>query len=236
MKTLFISDLHLDPQRPDIEACFSQFIHSCIDSHREIDALYILGDLFEVWIGDDASIPVYNKEIKLLKELSRNNINLFVMHGNRDFLLEAEFATAAGCTLIPDPYTININNEKIILSHGDDFCTDDIEYMQFKKMVRNSQWQKDFLSKPVSERVNIAHSMRQASLEKGQQKARQKSQIMDVNQDEVERFMQRHNAQTLIHGHTHLADTHGFILNKQTIKRIVLPDWKPGAEIFAIQS
>ena len=112
MKTLLISDLHLDPERPDIQNCFDQFISSCLKDASNIDAVYILGDLFEVWIGDDASIPLYQHSISLLKHLSEQNIKLFVMHGNRDFLLGSAFEQAAGCTLIPDLYHLKTKKEK----------------------------------------------------------------------------------------------------------------------------
>lgn len=228
MKTLFISDLHLDPKRHDIQNCFKQFIHTCLQDSAAIEAVYILGDLFEVWLGDDISIPIYSIEINLLQQLSINNIKLFIMHGNRDFLLGSDFSAATGCTLIPDPYPIILHNKKIILSHGDDFCTDDIEYLQFKKMIRNPQWQKEFLAKPGAERINIAQSMRQASQEKG----KVYSALFDVDQNSIEALMLEHNAQTLIHGHTHQPDTHKFTLNNQPARRIVLPDWKPDAEVL----
>ncbi|MCU7837659.1 MAG: UDP-2,3-diacylglucosamine diphosphatase [gamma proteobacterium symbiont of Taylorina sp.] len=232
MKTLFISDLHLDPKRTDIQDCFDLFIHSCLQDAKNIDALYILGDLFEVWIGDDASIPIYQHTIRQLKQLSAHDIQLFIMHGNRDFLLGSKFETAATCTLIPDPYFIKIKNEKIMLSHGDIFCTDDIEYMQFRKVVRNSDWIKDFLNKPVSQRIAIAQSMR----EKSQQNGQQELHIMDVNQKLVTTMMLEHGTQALIHGHTHKPAAHHFVLNNKTVQRIVLSDWNPNADALVIQS
>ncbi len=235
MKTLFISDLHLDPERPDIQNCFDQFINSCLEDASNIDAAYILGDLFEVWIGDDASIPVYQHSISQLKRLSQQNIKLFVMHGNRDFLLGPAFEIAAGCTLIPDLYHLKTEQETLLLSHGDIFCTDDIEYMQFRKMVRNPAWKKEFLAKSIAERIEIARSMRNKSKQTGQKKARQHSDIMDVNQASIESIMSQQGVNTLIHGHTHRPATHHFILHRQAARRIVLPDWKPCAEVLIIQ-
>lgn len=231
MKTLFISDLHLDPERTDIQSCFDQFIGSCLDNAKNIDALYILGDAFEVWLGDDASIAIYQQPIKQLKQLTENGIKLYVMHGNRDFLLADAFAKATGCQIIPDLYHFKINQKTILLSHGDIFCSDDLEYMQFRKMVRDPLWQKEFLSKPIAERLSIALGMREQSKQSGQDKP---ADIMDVNQNAVEKIMLEHKVNTLIHGHTHRPACHDFILNNQPAKRIVLPDWTPDAKIFEI--
>jgi len=231
MKTLFISDLHLDPKRTDIQACFDQFISSCLNSAAKIEALYILGDLFEVWLGDDASIPLYQHSVEQLRQLTDNNIKLYIMHGNRDFLLGDEFAQACGGTIIPDLYHLHINEQTILLSHGDIFCSDDTEYMQFRTMVREPVWQKDFLSQSIAERLRIAKSMRKESKRRGQEK---QADIMDVNQNTVARIMLEHQVDTLIHGHTHRPATHHFTLNNQSAKRIVLPDWKPDAKIFEI--
>ena len=242
MKKLFISDLHLDPKRTDIQACFDQFIQTCLNSNPDnpIDSLFILGDLFEVWIGDDASIPVYEKPISQLKQLSDSGINLYVMHGNRDFLMGADFELASGCELIPDLYHLKTgeteNEQTILLSHGDIFCSDDKEYMKFRKMVRDPQWQSDFLARSIAERINIAQTMREKSKQRGQQLHEQNSpsEITDVNQLTVEKIMSEHKINTLIHGHTHRPATHEFQLNNQAAKRIVLPDWKPDAAVFEI--
>ena len=230
MKTLLISDIHLDPERPDIQSCFDVFINGCLKNAANIEALYILGDLFEVWIGDDASIPHYQHAIDQLKQLTSKGINLFVMHGNRDFLLGSEFAKMTGCTLIPDPYILHIKQEYILLSHGDGFCIDDSEYMQFRDMVRNPDWQRNFLSKSIKERGDIAQAMRKASQVKGQQHY----EIMDVNQQSIEKMMLEQDIYTIIHGHTHKPDTHNFTLKSQSAKRIVLPDWTPDAQVLVL--
>ncbi len=234
--TLFISDIHLDPKRADIQSCFDQFIHSCLTSKDTIDALYILGDLFEVWIGDDASIPVYKHPIHQLKQLSLSGIKVYYMHGNRDFLIGSDFAQASGCTLIPDPYSIEliIDNKKqnILLSHGDIFCTDDKAYVNFRKMVRDPLWQQKFLSQSIAERVAIAQHMRQQS----QLQGAEKEAISDVSQNALEQRMLKHQCSLLIHGHTHRPAEHRFSLHNKPARRIVLPDWKPGAEVFKIYS
>lgn len=230
MKTLFISDIHLDSKRPDIQDCFNQLINTCIKNAQSIDAVYILGDLFEVWVGDDASIPLYQHTINQLKQLTQKGIKLFIMHGNRDFLLASEFAAATNCTLIPDPYLVTIKSENILLSHGDIFCNDGKDYMEFRQMVRDPAWQKQFLCKTIAERISIAQSMRKASQLKGQQQY----QIMDVNKETIDNIMLKYDVQILIHGHTHKPDTHEFRLNNKAAKRIVLPDWSPDAEALIL--
>ena len=232
MKTLFISDLHLDPKRPDIQLCFDQFIDSCLSQASEIQALYILGDLFEVWMGDDISIPLYQHSISQLTRLTEHGIKTYIMHGNRDFLMGQEFEQASGCTIIPDLYHLSINEQSILLSHGDIFCTDDSEYMQFRNMVREPHWQQQFLHKSAEERVRIARDMREQSQQHGQEKA---ADIMDVNQQTVEQIMSEHHISTLIHGHTHRPAIHEFKLHGQTMQRIVLPDWNPGAKVFELE-
>ena len=235
MKLLFISDLHLDPARSDIHTCFNQFIASCLEQANQIKALYILGDLFEVWLGDDASLPFYQDVIDKLRHLNEQGIEVYVMHGNRDFLLGSQFEQAARCRLIPDPFPLDIETEQgrktILLSHGDKLCTDDTDYMAFRKMVHDPQWQQDFLSRSIEERIAIARSMREQSKQKGQQKP---TQIMDVNQQAVEKLMFDNNTLTLIHGHTHRPAQHHFKLNNQPAERIVLPDWNPDAEPYQL--
>lgn len=235
MKLLFISDLHLDPARSDIHTCFNQFIASCLEQANQIKALFILGDLFEVWLGDDASLPFYQDVIDKLRHLNEQGIEVYVMHGNRDFLLGSQFEQAARCRLIPDPFPLDIETEQgretILLSHGDKLCTDDTDYMAFRKMVHDPQWQQDFLSHSIEERIAIARSMREQSKQRGQQKS---ADIMDVNQQAVQELMLAHNTYILIHGHTHRPAQHHFKLNNQPAERIVLPDWNPDAEPYQI--
>ncbi len=236
MKILFISDLHLDPERADIQACFDHFISTCINSNRphlSIERLYILGDLFELWLGDDASIPVYQQSIRQLKKLVDSGTDIYVMHGNRDFLLASAFEQASGCQLIPDPYTIKIAQHSILLSHGDRFCLDDSDYMHFRKQVRDPVWQQNFLSKSISERIAIAQSLRQQSRQQGQLKS---SVITDVNQQAIEQLMTDKEIYLLIHGHTHRPATHKFSINGHLAQRIVLTDWRPDGKAFELDS
>jgi UDP-2,3-diacylglucosamine hydrolase len=235
MKTLFISDLHLKHDMPDIQPYFNDFIDDCLSHQSSVKALYILGDLFETWLGDDASMPLYNQVIRQLKQLNANNIAVYIMHGNRDFLLGSAFEQASHCTLIPDLYHLKLRLDNkvhtILLSHGDILCTDDTDYMKFRQMVRHSQWQKEFLSHSISRRITIAKALRQQSQQQGQIK---QQHIMDVNQKAVAKIMSEQQVSMLIHGHTHRPATHNFLLHQQQVKRIVLPSWEPDAAILEI--
>ena len=219
MSVLFISDLHLATERPEIIQLFVKFINS---DARNADALYILGDLFEVWLGDDYCEPGLEPAIKALKDFSKSGKSLFVMHGNRDFLLGNGFEEMTGCKLLPDPSPLQLGEMQALISHGDELCIDDTEYMTFRRMVRDPQWQNSFLAKPIEERIAFAKQARSESISKTQQKA---IDIMDVNQNAVEQLMTKHNAELLIHGHTHRPNTHHFEVNGKTLTRIVLGDW-----------
>lgn len=219
MSTLFISDLHLTPERPKIIQLFADFLQ---DSVTPDDTLYILGDLFEVWIGDDFVPPGLDTVVTKLKEISERGSPIYVMHGNRDFLLGEEFEKQSGCSLLPDHTVIDLNGTPTLLMHGDLLCTDDIDYQQFRHMVRNAQWQQQFLSKPVAERIAMAQDARKESQNKTQQLD---NEIMDVNQDTVTHTMTEWNIFQLIHGHTHRPNTHQFKINNNPATRIVLGDW-----------
>ena len=215
MSILFISDLHLDSKRPELTGAFLSFIKS---KKNQYDALYILGDLFEVWIGDDADISNNKAVIDALYNFSKNTPCYF-QHGNRDFLIGEAFATATGCQLLPEKVVINPYGEPVLLMHGDTLCTADTDYLAFRKMVRSSQWQTDFLNKPIAERQAIAEALRQQSQNANSNKA---EDIMDVTQSDVIKDMQHFGVNTLIHGHTHRPAIHCIDENK---KRIVLGDW-----------
>lgn len=215
MSTLFISDLHLDSKRPELTGAFLSFLKS---NKNQYDALYILGDLFEVWIGDDADIPNNKAVIDALYGFSKNTPCYF-QHGNRDFLIGEAFATATGCTLLPEKIVISPYGEPVLLMHGDTLCTADTDYLAFRKMVRSSQWQTDFLNKPIAERQAIAEALRQQSQNANSNKA---EDIMDVTQSDVIKDMQHFKVNRLIHGHTHRPAVHCIDENK---KRIVLGDW-----------
>ena len=219
MPTLFISDLHLDPARPHIVDLYTRFLAG---QARGADALYILGDLFESWIGDDDDSELAERVASSTKALCDSGVPVFFMHGNRDFLLGADYAARAGMTLLPDPMMITLAGENTLLMHGDTLCTDDIEYQKFRTLVRDPGWQRQFLAKPLSERRAFAA---QARGESKQQTAMKAAEIMDVNRRAVEEAMRAHSVRRLIHGHTHRPATHQFELDGQTAERIVLGDW-----------
>jgi len=220
MSTLFISDLHLSTERPAITALFLDFLHT---RARQAEALYILGDLFEYWIGDDvATLPEYRPLIDGLRELTAAGVPVYVMHGNRDFLLGDGFAQQTGCRLIPDPTLVSLYGENVLLMHGDTLCTDDVAYLKFREMVRNPDWVKMFLGKSVAERVAIVRDYREISKTAT---ATKKPEIMDVNPLAVEAAMRQHGVRHLIHGHTHRPAQHDLQLDGQRARRTVLGDW-----------
>ncbi len=218
-ETLFVSDLHLDDSRPTITSLFLDFLQG---SARQAEALYILGDLFEVWIGDDDSSTPNPEVISGLHQLTRSGTPVYLMHGNRDFLMGHEFSSSSGCTLISDPTIIDLYGTPTLLMHGDTLCTDDKDYIEFRAMVRNPDWKKEFLGKPLQERKDIAKRLRNESKTSTQNKS---IETMDVNQKSVEQVLKEYRAQHMIHGHTHRPDTHKFILNTKPAQRIVLGDW-----------
>lgn len=223
--TLFISDLHLQAAQPETAQSFFDFLEG---PAAQAESLYILGDLFEYWAGDDDAATPFNAQvIRALKTLTYKGVSVFFMAGNRDFLVGEDFAKATGVTLLPDPFVLDHEGHKYLLSHGDLFCTDDIAYQQFKTMVRNPAWQKGFLSKPLAERKAIIENLREKSELDKQTKA---ASIMDVNLETVNQTFQQHPDATLIHGHTHRP---GKSLHDAGLARVcerwVLPEWHPKA-------
>ncbi len=162
MKPRFISDLHLSDKHPELTQAFFTFLN---ESKEACTHLYILGDLFEAWIGDDDDTPIYQEIKKALLEFTTNGPETFFIHGNRDFLIGNSFAEDTGITLLPDPYSLDINRQKVVLSHGDFLCTDDVDYIAFRDQVRAEEWQINFLKKDLTERKEIADAMRGASQE-----------------------------------------------------------------------
>ena len=219
MATLFISDLHLDPARPDITSQALAFLET---ETRGADALYILGDLFEAWVGDDDPEQEKRRVIAALKALTDRGLPCYFMHGNRDFLVGAGFAAASGCTLLEDPTIIDMHGTRVILMHGDTLCTDDHEYQAFRKMVRNPDWQRAMLSRPLVERLAIARQLRETS---AASMAGKSMEIMDVNQGAVVDALRAHGVYTLLHGHTHRPAVHRFEVDGHDAVRIVLGDW-----------
>lgn len=217
---VFISDLHLAPERPQIIDLFIRFADEIA---AQADSLYILGDFLEYWLGDDdpatSLSPVFDKLIEINKRFATD---IFFMHGNRDFLVGSRLAEHCHFTLIDDPHKIKIRNKDALLMHGDTLCTDDIEYQKFRQMVRSPQWQQQILSKTLDERIEIAKSLR----EKSQQSTSSKEEyIMDVNQDATDKAFIDNNIDLIIHGHTHRPAIHHRTVNGINTTRIVLGDW-----------
>ncbi len=218
--TLFISDLHLGSERPAIVRLFLDFLAT---RARRADALYILGDLFEFWIGDEMaqSAPVA-PIVAGLRALTDAGIPVHVMHGNRDFLLGAGFARATGCRILAEPARVRFGDEDVLLLHGDTLCSDDIEYQRFRKMVRNPEFVRDFLAKSVEERAAIAQNLRETSQAAI---AGKQPEIMDVNENAVRDTMCAQRVRHIIHGHTHRPAQHVLDLDGAPARRTVLGDW-----------
>ncbi len=218
---LFISDLHLDTSRPEIVRLFLAFLQQ---RATQAEALYILGDFFEAWIGDDA-VQDDHPVIAALRAFTATGVPLYVMRGNRDFLLGERFEQLTGAQLLPDPTVITLGDEPVLLMHGDSLCIDDAEYQQFRAMVHNPEWQAIFLSKSIDERMEIARQARQESTARNSQLMEARESIMDVNQGAVEQAMRDHAVRRLIHGHTHRPAVHQLTVDDQPATRIVLGDW-----------
>jgi UDP-2,3-diacylglucosamine hydrolase len=229
--TLFISDLHLCGARPAITGLFLDFLHR---RARASDALYILGDLFEFWIGDEAvEQEEFRSVIRGLRELTSSGTPVFVMHGNRDLLMSDGFENATGVRLLKDPACIDLYGTPTLLMHGDSLCTDDTEYMIFRAKVRSAAFQKDFLGKSVAERDQIIRGYREISKSST---AAKKPEIMDVNQQAVESVMREHHVQRLIHGHTHRPKEHLFNLDGRPARRMVLGDWYEQGSVLSVDA
>jgi UDP-2,3-diacylglucosamine hydrolase len=217
--TLLISDLHLDPAHPETIQRFTDFIDHEALRARE---LYILGDLFEAWIGDDDDDPRLVPILDALRRLRDAGVPCAVMHGNRDFLLGASFCAATGCRLLGDFEKTDIHGQSVLLTHGDLLCTDDTRYMTLRTTLRNADWQSGFLSKPLDERRSIARDLRKMS---ASEIAAKPEDIMDVNQATVEQTMRDYGVTLLLHGHTHRPAVHWFDLDEAPAVRIVLGAW-----------
>ena len=219
MSTLFISDLHLDPTRPQITELFFDFLRQHGQRARR---LYILGDLFEAYLGDDDDSTLCASVAEQLNALSMAGTAIYFIRGNRDFLLGADYAKRCGMQLLSDPSVILIGNEPALIMHGDTLCTDDIAYQAFRKQVRDPVWQHNFLAQPIAARRAFAEQARAAS--KSHQSGISE-QIMDVNDAEVLGTMKLYGVRQLIHGHTHRPAVHSFKIDSDSAQRIVLGDW-----------
>jgi UDP-2,3-diacylglucosamine hydrolase len=214
-ETLFISDCHLEASRPEVTTALIDFLDKRARTAR---FLYILGDLFEVWLGDDNPAPEHQPLLASLQQLARNT-DIFFMAGNRDFLLGETFASAANITLLKEPQMLQLDQTRVVLLHGDTLCTDDHDYQAFRLMVREPAWQSDFLSRPLAERLQIASQLRSDSIAAMTQKT---FEIMDVNPQAVRNCFRENQADLIIHGHTHRPAVHHYETNQT---RIVLGDW-----------
>jgi len=220
MAALFISDLHLQAEMPRTTQAFLTFLTQQARHSRQ---LYLLGDIFEAWAGDDDITDEYHQQIvSALRQLADQGVQLFWMAGNRDFLVGPAFAAASGMTLLNDPYVVTIAGLKIVLTHGDAQCTDDDAYMRFRAQVRKPDWQRHFLALPLAERKIIIASMRAGSRAAQREKP---YQIMDVNQDEIKNLFDRTGTNIMIHGHTHRPACHDETIDGITRRRYVLSDW-----------
>ena len=213
--TLIIADLHLTQVETDKIELFGQF---CTEYASQVDQLFILGDLFNTWIGDDISLNTYQSIATILNKLSKTT-QVFVMSGNRDFLLSNSFEEETGCKLIKEPYSLNHNEKNYLLIHGDSLCTDDVDYQKLKKVLRNPIIQFIFLHLPKNLRLKLTGQLRKKSIEAQSYKS---EKIMDVNQSAVDELMTNYSDTDLIHGHTHRQNTH----KMERYTRYVLGDWK----------
>ncbi|RAR59046.1 UDP-2,3-diacylglucosamine hydrolase [Onishia taeanensis] len=231
MTTLLISDLHLHPGAPEITDGLLTYLEQ---TASKADALYILGDFFEAWVGDDildlpeaepsGNAGLVKRVAKALNSLSSAGTAVYLMHGNRDFLMGKRFADACRATLLDDPTKLDNDGEPILLMHGDSLCTRDEAYMAFRAQARDPQWQAQILAMSIPERLALAKQIREQSGDANSNKA---EDIMDVTPDEVVKAMKAHGAALLIHGHTHRPAIHDLTLNDQPAIRIVLGDWQP---------
>lgn len=224
MATYFISDLHLSAERLDIIKAFDQFI---ADNTQDAEALYILGDFFDAWIGDDDNCEFATQLKSRLKSISDRGVATFFIRGNRDFMVGEALANACGFTLLEDETVIELYGKRVLLMHGDTLCTADIEYQQFRKMVRNPVWQQQVLALPINQRRTMAADLRSKSQSMNAMKA---EDIMDVTPAEVENIMDEYRVKTLIHGHTHRPKLHEFQEKGKTHQRWVLGDWHSSAK------
>lgn len=219
MTTLFVSDLHLEAERPDIGKQFLAFLQN---EAAEAEALYILGNLFEGWVGDDDPNAHYFMIKRALRKLTDSGVPVYFMHGNRDFLVGPGFANDTGVKLLQDPFRLNLYGRKALLSHGDILCTDDLRQQRVRQMTQDPKWRATMLARPLKQRLRMAEEARRQTLE---QTINRSLEIMDVNQDEVKRVMTQHRVDVLLHGHTHRPGVHAVDLGGRKAERIVLGDW-----------
>ena len=218
MTTIFIPDLHLDKDRPKVMKYFIDLLNNL---GSNVESLYILGDFVEYWVGDDDPGDGLREVFSSIKKKS-NDIPMYFMQGNRDFMISEKFCSHHGMKFLKDPTVIELYGKKILLMHGDTLCIDDIEYQKFRTMVRSTSWQNEMLKKSLEERIDLAKMLRAKSLSETNAKD---EVIMDVNDDEVINQLKGHDVDMIIHGHTHRPNIHKIISGGKEYKRIVLGDW-----------
>ena len=227
MTTIFISDLHLDKDRPKVIRYFIDFLNNL---ESDLESLYILGDFVEYWVGDNDPGDGLEEVFSSIKKKS-NSIPIYFMHGNRDFMISEKFCNHHGMKFLKDPTKIKLHGKKILLMHGDTLCIDDIEYQKFRTMVRSPLWQNEMLKKSLEERMNLAKMLRAKSLSETNAKD---EIIMDVNDNEVINQLRKYDVDIIIHGHTHRPNIHKIISENKECKRIVLGDWYDKSFILRI--
>jgi len=225
----FISDLHLDESKPKTTKLFQTFIKQIIKENINDTEVYILGDLFESWIGDDYDNPFHDEIKLLLTSMSNSGVKVFFLFGNRDFLIGETFLSETGIELLDDPALLTINEKRVLITHGDQMCLDDRDYQNFRAMVRNPEWQQEFLSFPISKRLKIAGEAKDASKQSKQEKV---IEIMDVNEKAVAAIFNEHQIDLMIHGHTHRPMKHEIVLDGKAYYRYVLGDWAKDSAII----
>jgi UDP-2,3-diacylglucosamine hydrolase len=226
--TYFISDLHLSADREDINQCLFTFLSEQVP---QADALYVLGDLFEVWIGDDDKNSFTLSIAKAFNALRQSGVPVYFIHGNRDFLIRERFAKQAGFKILPEQVVIDLYGEPTLIMHGDELCTKDIEYQNFRKKARSWWWPRIMLSLPLSTRRKLAKKGRETSKKK---QTHLTAEIMDVTPEEVITYMQNFAVKKLIHGHTHRPAIHPLEISGQPAQRIVLGDWYDQGSILKV--
>ena len=218
--SLFVSDLHLSEERPEANERFIAFVE---DTASKAAALYVLGDLFEYWIGDDDLGEPFNAVMAgFFAALVRAGVPVFLMHGNRDFLMGERFCRATGAQLLADPAVVEVGGVKTLLMHGDTLCTDDLDYQGWRRTARSPEWQREFLAQPLEARRRTVGALRDKSREVIQAKP---AEIMDVSDEAVRDAFRRHGVTRLIHGHTHRPGRHELDVDGRRCERWVLPDW-----------
>jgi UDP-2,3-diacylglucosamine hydrolase len=231
MATFFISDLHLDPSRPEITRLFGEFI---AHEARGAEALYILGDLFEAWVGDDDPSEIGTFVADRLRGLGQSGVPVFFIRGNRDFLLGSAYARRAGMTILPDPAVVVLHGQPTLLMHGDLLCTGDIAYQEFRAQTREPAWQAQFLSQPLAARMAFAKRAREASRshQSGLRDAGTMETITDVSPATVAETCARYGIDRIIHGHTHRPAVH----EADGRSRIVLGDWYEQGSVLRVDA